>query len=286
MGPRCLCGSERLLLTRSRFAQSLEAYSDLDTSSISAGRMETQPLTDFVNCYANATRAKAYAKLEFANTYYLAFRDLPEIVSAHVKGTAALDFGCGAGRSTRFLARLGFSAVGVDIAEEMIAKAREVDPPGDYRLIPGDDMSILPPESFSLIQAAFTFDNIPGMETKVRLFRDLRRLLKPDGILINIVSAPEIYLNEWASFSTKDFPENRRAGPGDPVKIITTDFEDRSPAVDVLWPHESYLEVYRQARVEIVEMRKPLAKGDEPYRWISETRLAPWVIYVLRRSKA
>ena len=179
---------------------------------------------------------------------------------------------------------LGFETVGVDISPEMISKAREIDPRGDYRVIPGDDMSSLPRESFSLIQSAFTFDNIPGMDSKVRLFRDLRALLKPDGIVVNIVSAPEIYCNEWASFSTKDFPENRNAKPGDPVRIITTDFEDRSPAVDILWPHESYLEVYRPAGLEIVEMRKPLAKGDEPYPWVSETRIAPWVIYALRRS--
>ena len=241
-------------------------------------------MTDFVNCYENTTRAEAYSKLQFANTYHLAFRDLPEIFRAHVKGTAALDFGCGTGRSTRFLAGLGFEAVGVDISAEMVAKARAIDPEGDYRLIPGDDMSALPPGSFSLIQSAFTFDNIPGAETKVHLFRGLRELLKPNGILVNIVSTPEIYLNEWASFSTREFAENIHAGPGDPVKIITTDFEDRSPAVDILWPHESYLETYRAARLQIVEVRRPLAKGDEPYPWISETHIAPWAIYVLRRS--
>ena len=239
---------------------------------------------DFVNCYQSATRAEAYSKLEFANTYHLAFRDLPEIFRAHVKGISALDFGCGTGRSTRFLRGLGFETVGVDISPEMVSKAREIDPRGDYRVIPSDDMSSLPRESFSLIQSAFTFDNIPGMDTKVRLFRDLCTLLKPDGILVNIVSAPEIYCNEWTSFSTKDFPENRNAKPGDPVKIITTDFEDRSPAVDILWPHESYLEVYCRAGLAVIEMRKPLAKGDEPCQWVSETRIAPWVIYALRRS--
>jgi SAM-dependent methyltransferase len=240
---------------------------------------------NFVNVYENATRADAYSKLEFANTYHLAFSDLPEIFRAHVKGTAALDFGCGTGRSTRFLRGLGFHPLGVDISEEMVLRAREADPQGDYRLIPGDDMSALPRASFSLIQSAFTFDNIPGMETKVRLFRDLRALLEPDGILVNIVSAPEIYCNEWASFSTRNFPENRNARPGDPVKIITTDFEDRSPAVDILWPHESYLETYARAGLELVEMRKPLAKGDEPYNWVSETRIAPWAIYALCKSR-
>jgi len=240
---------------------------------------------NFVNVYENATRADAYAKLEFANTYHLAFRDLPEIFRAHVKGTAALDFGCGTGRSTRFLRGLGFDPVGVDISEEMISRARELDPQGHYRLIPDDDMSALPRASFSLVQSAFTFDNIPGMENKVRLFCDLHSLLAPDGILVNIVSAPEIYWNEWASFSTKDFPENRNARPGDPVKIITTDFEDRSPAVDILWPHRSYLEVYARAELRLVEMRKPLAKDNEPYRWVSETHVAPWVIYVLHPSR-
>lgn len=239
----------------------------------------------FVNCYQNATRAAAYSKLEFANTYHLAFRDLPEIFRAHVKGTRALDFGCGAGRSTRFLRGLGFATTGVDISPEMVARAHEVDPQGDYRVIPGDDMSGLPSESFSLIQSAFTFDNIPGMDTKVHLFRDLSALLTHDGILVNIVSDPEIYFHEWASFSTKDFPENRNAKPGDPVKIITVDFEDRSPAVDILWPHESYLEVYCRAGLEVLEVHKPLARGDEPYRWVSETHIAPWVIYTLQRSR-
>jgi len=239
---------------------------------------------DFFNCYQSATRAEAYSKLEFSNTYHLAFRDLPEIFSAYVKGTVALDFGCGAGRSTRFLRGLGFETVGVDISSEMVSKAQEIDPAGDYRLIPGDDMSGLPRESFFLILSAFTFDNIPGMGNKVRLFGDLGALLKPDGVLVNIVSAPEIYCNEWASFSTKDFHENRKAKPGDPVKITTIDFQDRSPAVDILWPHESYLEVYCRAGLEIVEMLKPMAKGDEPYRWVSETRIAPWVIYALRLS--
>ncbi|HVM92505.1 MAG TPA: class I SAM-dependent methyltransferase [Terriglobales bacterium] len=238
----------------------------------------------FTNVYENSTRAEAYAKLEFANTYHLAFRDLPQIYRDHVKGIAALDFGCGTGRSTRFLRSLGFEAIGVDISEEMLDHARQSDHAGDYRLIPGDDMSALPHGCFGLIQSAFTFDNIPGKETKARLFRDLCTLLAPDGILVNIVSTPEIYLNEWASFSTKDFPENRRALPGDQVRIVTTDFEDRSPAIDILWPHPSYVETYSEAGLKIVETHKPLATGAESYRWVSETRIAPWAIYVLRRK--
>jgi SAM-dependent methyltransferase len=239
----------------------------------------------FVNCYENATRAAAYSKLEFANTYHLAFRDLPELFQRHVRGTAAVDFGSGTGRSTRFLRRLGFEAVGVDISPEMIHKAREIDPEGDYRLIPGDDMRRLPQGSFALVLSAFTFDNIPGMQTKVQLFRDLRALLTADGVIVNMVSAPEIYVHEWASFSTKDFPENCQAKAGDSVKIMTTDFEDPTPAVDILWPDDAYHEVYAEANLKVAETLKPLAKGDEPFTWVTETQIAPWVIYVLKDTK-
>ena len=95
-----------------------------------------QSLPDLSICCENATRAEAYSKLEFANTYHFAFRDLRQIFRTHVNGTAALDFGCGTGRSTGFLRRLGFEVVGVDISAEMIAQARAIDSEGDYRLIP------------------------------------------------------------------------------------------------------------------------------------------------------
>ena len=74
----------------------------------------------FFNSYEDDFRAKEYSKLEFQNTYYLAFRDLPGIFINYVKGKQAIDFGCGTGRSTRFLKKYGFETIGVDISKEMI----------------------------------------------------------------------------------------------------------------------------------------------------------------------
>src|SRR5512146_3315912 len=105
----------------------------------------------FKNVYEDAIRAEEYAKLEFANTYYLAYRDLPAIFREHVTGRNALDFGCGTGRSTRFAKQLGFQVVGVDIAPKMIAKAREIDPKGDYRVTPDDDLSQLKAGTYDLV---------------------------------------------------------------------------------------------------------------------------------------
>jgi ubiquinone/menaquinone biosynthesis C-methylase UbiE len=235
------------------------------------------------NCYEDANRAGAYATLEFANTYYLAFRDLQEILSAHTTGPRALDFGCGTGRSTRVLRKLGFGVTGVDISEDMLRVARTTDPFGDYRLVPGDNLNQFATGSFDLVLCAFPFDNVPG-GLKVRLFRDLRRLLAPAGTIVNLVSSPEIYTHERASFTTKDFLENAVACSGDVVRIVTTDHQNRRPVEDILCTDEGYRAVYREAGLEAVQVFEPLAKGDEPYSWVSETKIAPWVIYVLRRA--
>jgi ubiquinone/menaquinone biosynthesis C-methylase UbiE len=241
-------------------------------------------MMDFKNAYEDDAYAAAYAKLEFPGTYYLAFRDLPEIIARHVAGRKALDIGCGAGRSTRFLRKAGFDAVGVDISEEMIRKAKAIDPAGDYRLVPDGDLIALPDGGFDLVLSAFPFDNIPTTAKKVGLLRELARVLKPAGRIINLASSPEIYLHEWASFTTKDFPENRQAKCGDPVRIINIALEDRRPCVDIVWPDEDYRRVYRQSGLEVVEVHRPLGRADEPCEWASETTIAPWVIYVLRKA--
>jgi SAM-dependent methyltransferase len=238
---------------------------------------------DFINCYQDLSRAKAYATLEFANTYYLAYRDLPMIMSEYVTGTKALDFGCGTGRSTRFLKKLGFNVTGVDISEDMLRVARTLDPSGDYRLLAGDSFTEFAAETFDLIVSLFTFDNVPST-AKVRIFSDLRNLLHPTGTLVSVVSDPEIYTHEWASFTTKDFPENLAARSGDVVHIVVTDHQDRRPVEDVLCTDESYRGVYSKASLQAIQIFKPLAEGDEPYAWVSETKIAPWVIYVLRRD--
>ena len=95
---------------------------------------------DMRNCYDDDGYAAAYARLEFPGTYYLAFRDLPQLFDRHVRGRRALDFGCGTGRSTRFLIAQGFAATGVDIAAEMVRRAWAIDPAGDYRLVADGDL--------------------------------------------------------------------------------------------------------------------------------------------------
>jgi trans-aconitate methyltransferase len=238
--------------------------------------------SDFSNVYNDKARADAYDKLEYPGTYYLAFRDLPLIIGQHVKGARALDFGCGAGRSTRFLRGLGFDPiVGVDISAAMLDRARQRDPQGDYRLVPDGDLSCLENEKYDLIFAAFSFDNIPTLDKKVALFTSFRKLLASGGRMVNLVSAPEIYVHEWASFTTRDFPENRQARSGETVKIVMLDVEDRRPVQDILWTEDAYNDVYRQAGLKAIQTYHPLGNKEDPVEWVSEETVAPWAVYVV-----
>ena len=239
--------------------------------------------TDFTNVYADRDYAASYAALDWGGTYHLIYRDLPGIIQRHVTGLRALDFGCGTGRSTRLLRSYGFQVTGIDVAEPMIRSARQLDPAGDYRLCSPAEFSDRPPGGFELILAAFPFDNIPA-DQKSGLFRALRDLLASSGHLINIVSSPEIYLHEWASFSTRSFPENKDAKNGDIVRIVTRDFKSGEPAADILCTPEAYRAIYDECGLGVVAEERPLGREDDSVTWLSETNIAPWIIYVLARK--
>jgi len=236
----------------------------------------------FDNVYDDVQRARAYAELEFPGTYHLAFRDLPALLARHVQGRRALDFGCGTGRSSRFLREFGFEVVGIDVSAPMLEEARRRDAEGDYRLVAAGDLGALAGATFDVILAAFTFDNIPCDREKALALAALRGALAPTGRLIAVVSSPQIYVHEWASFTTREFPGNRHAGDGDPVHIIMLDVPDRRPVTDVVCSDGHYRQLFAAAGLGLVEMIRPLATGREPINWVSETTVAPWSVYVLR----
>lgn len=244
----------------------------------------TIPDSNFENSWGNRLRAESYARLEFPNTYYLAYRDLPEIITKHISGRLAIDFGCGTGRSTRFLKQLGFIVTGIDISADMLLNALKMDPSGDYQLVSDSHYSHLGNSKYDLVQSIFTFDNIPGWKNRTEILKGLGDLLNPTGKMILLDSAPELYTNEWASFSTKDFPENLDAKTGDIVRDIMLDVEDRRPVEDIFWTLPDYQKLFSQSGFVIEATYKPLGRANEPFNWVSETRIAPWIIFVLGRQ--
>jgi len=234
----------------------------------------------FGNVYEDEERARAYATLQFPGTYYLAFRDLPALIRRYNPGSRALDFGCGTGRSSRFLKNLGLNVVGADISQAMLDQARALDSSGEYHLVRDTIAREFAPGSFDVILAAFTFDNMPT-EAKADALSALHTLLALDGCLLLVVSSAAIYVNEWASFSTRDFLANRRARDGDRVRIIMLDVPDRRPVEDVFCTDAQYRRLFENAGLRVLGVHNPLATGKETTQWVSETTTAAWTIYIL-----
>jgi hypothetical protein len=168
----------------------------------------------------------------------------------------------------------------------MLDQARRLDPGGNYRRVAEDGLGALDAGSFDLILAAFTFDNLGDLAEKRAALEALKRLLADRGRLVSVVSSPDIYVNEWSSFSTRDYPENRVAKSGDRVRIVMLDVEDQRAVEDILCTDQDYLELYRGAGLAMLEVLRPLATGAEGIEWRSETRIAPWVIYALGRRNS
>jgi hypothetical protein len=98
---------------------------------------------------------------------------------------------------------------------------------------------------------------------------------------VNLVSTPEIYHNEWASFSTRNFPQNRTARTGDKVWIVMLDVADARPVEDILWTDQGYQKVFQQSGFVPLRTYRPLGDQADAIPWVSEMTIAPWVIYAL-----
>ncbi len=240
------------------------------------------------NPYDDNARAATYAKIDFRNTYYLAYRDLPRLFAKYGISGSALDYGCGTGRSTRFLRDHGFSTVGVDISEAMVREARGHEPTGDYGVISPGDLKDFPDGRFDLVLSVMPFDSIPTAEEKAETLIEISRVLKPGGWKILVASSHEVYLREWVSFSATEFPENRSAKDGDTVRVFINDIGDRRAVEDILWTEGAYRSTFEKTPLQLVETEHPIVTPDDDYRceWISERTHAPWTIFVLRKPAA
>ena len=248
-------------------------------------QVKEQNSTQFENVYNNPVRATSYNQLEFPNTYYLAYRDLPDIINKHTNRGNAIDFGCGTGRSSRFLKRLGFEVVGVDIAKDMVNLALKNDPVGDYRVVENGTIGNFEMNSIDLILSVFTFDNLPGADIRMGILQKMKHVLNENGRVIMLDSTPELYVNDWASFTCSIFPKNKQAKSGDVVKVRMEDVPDKRPVEDVIWFKEDYSELFLRTGMELEAVYYPLALDEEPFDWKNETQIAPWVIYILKKDR-
>lgn len=99
-------------------------------------------------------------------------------------GAAVLDLGVGGGRTTPYLSRRASRYVGVDYASQMINVCRQKYPSLEFLEAEASDLSALEDCSFDVVVSAFNGLDYVMDEARSRCFRECRRVLKPDGVLL------------------------------------------------------------------------------------------------------
>jgi SAM-dependent methyltransferase len=101
-------------------------------------------------------------------------------------GEQVLDLGCGAGRFVAALCAAGVDAVGVEIAEQALARARRNVPDADLRLLDPDGSIPLGHAEIDLVWCSEVLEHVPDTGA---LLTEARRVLKPGGRLL--VTVPD-----------------------------------------------------------------------------------------------
>ncbi len=106
-----------------------------------------------------------------------------DFLAALRTGDRLLDYGCGYGRSLAQLAELGFgNSVGVDFSGEMIARGRREHPRLELRHITQIVVDE-PDASFDAAMILAVLTCIVGDNQQDAVLREIRRLLRPGGVL-------------------------------------------------------------------------------------------------------
>ena len=91
----------------------------------------------------------------------------------------ALDVGCGEGRFCRIMQGAGIRTTGIDPTEALLARARELDPQGDYRLGRAEAMEA--EAQYDLVVSYLTLIDMPDLAAAIVR---MTAALRPGGTLL------------------------------------------------------------------------------------------------------
>src|SRR5437868_667527 len=100
---------------------------------------------------------------------------------------SALDFGCGLGRLTRALSNYFSRCIGVDISEEMIRKAKDLNISNhrcQFIANSGESLYQFESSSFDLIYTSIVLQHVPTRQVIKQYVAEFARILRPGGVLV------------------------------------------------------------------------------------------------------
>ncbi|WP_341758190.1 class I SAM-dependent methyltransferase [Candidatus Tisiphia endosymbiont of Ditula angustiorana] len=223
--------------------------------------------------------AEYYSRLSISGTQFLAFRDIPQLIKQYVLGTTTLDYGSGAGKSSLYLKSLGLNVDGVDINEDMINRAKDLDPIGKYKVINSAEIPIQD-KYYDLVFSSWVLMEVSSKQELLKITQEVARILKVGGTFITVLCNKDTYNNDWLSENTQ-FEENKGLNSGSIVKIRFKEID--LTIYDYFWSDEDYCEVITKAGLTIVHTHNPIGKDSDGYAWVNEKEKSPCTIYIAKK---
>lgn len=223
--------------------------------------------------------APQYAKKSIESDY-LAFRDLPEIL-APFKHRRALDFGCGAGRSTGFLAELEIEALGYDRSPAMIQEAKRGSAALSF-LNSLEEVSALAP--FDLVFSSFMVCTIPTSVQLEQVFQEISVQLASSGKAVIVTTNPDFYFRPY--LNCINYPPSNLSEIRSGLQVQIELLPERVQLLDTIWFANDLERAANRAGLALERTHMPLGRETDGVLWLSETEHPPFAIYQFKKVSA
>lgn len=120
---------------------------------------------------------------QFSGTRSFFWKDLEPFLDYTSSGDKVLDLGCGNGRLFSVLKEKGIDYIGVDNSEGLIAEAKKKFPKTRFEIQDLLNLSFSE-NTFDKIYCIATLHHIPSNELRLKALEEMKRVLRPGGILI------------------------------------------------------------------------------------------------------
>jgi ubiquinone/menaquinone biosynthesis C-methylase UbiE len=139
----------------------------------------SEPIRESYDRLANEYARRIYHELQHKPLD----RELLDRFAAEARGRGEVcDMGCGPGHVARYLCDAGATVFGLDLSPQMLVQARQLNPDISFR--EGNMLALdLEDESLAGITAFYAIVNIPR-QSLPPVFREMRRVLRPGGLLV------------------------------------------------------------------------------------------------------
>jgi len=182
----------------------------------------------------------------------------------------ALDVGCREGRFCRIMRDAGIRTIGIDPTEALIARARELDSQGDYRIGRAETMDF--EASFDLVVSYLTLIDMPDLGAAIA---KMAAALRPGGTLL---------IANLTSFNTAGQPDGWRTDGEGMQRFSIDHYLDERP-IWLSWrgiriqnwhrPLSTYMALLLEQGLELRLFTEPAPSGGDPAH-IARHRRVPY----------